>query len=207
MTARTDIGRAPIRGPPFFHPAEGTRMTPQQLIPHLPRLRDDLLRVSRRRIGPDHAEDAVQEALINITTCADRIPDDALRPWAFGVLRNVERTLYRRQRRRPECPLVSETTGEPLEIPVPASQETEIDAAHVLRLFAGVPAERRDLVVDIVLLGMRYEEAAEKHGIPLGTVKSQVHRAVDTIRQALAGGRLPRSWQRPKHQKARTPGP
>ncbi|HEX6301389.1 MAG TPA: sigma factor-like helix-turn-helix DNA-binding protein [Acidimicrobiia bacterium] len=50
----------------------------------------------------------------------------------------------------------------------------------------GLPVHQRDVVVARFLFDMSEKDTAEAFGIPLGTVKSRVNRALSTLREVLS---------------------
>ena len=58
------------------------------------------------------------------------------------------------------------------------------------KALARLPAETRFLIAAHYFSGRRYEELADVLGVPLGTVKTQLHRAKRRLREAVRG-RLP----------------
>jgi RNA polymerase sigma factor (sigma-70 family) len=52
---------------------------------------------------------------------------------------------------------------------------------------AGLPAGDRDVLLLVAFEQLSYQEVARALGIPVGTVRSRLHRARTTVRQVLAG--------------------
>lgn len=73
--------------------------------------------------------------------------------------------------------------------PAPGPEQAAIDAdigVRLRRAIDALPEKYRVAITLFVLQGKRYEEIAEVLGLPLGTVKTHLHRAKDLLRRALA---------------------
>lgn len=162
-------------------------MTPQELQSCLPALRQRLLRRARRRLADAaRAEDAVQEALLQLWQAAERVAGDPV-PLAYVILRRV---LIRdwRDRGRKEAgdrPLVDARTGEAIEVPVAPAQETTIRAREAAAAIAALPADQRRAFVAVTVMGEALAAVAAREGVPEGTIKSRAHRGQMAVRAAL----------------------
>jgi RNA polymerase sigma-70 factor (ECF subfamily) len=69
--------------------------------------------------------------------------------------------------------------------------DSRVCAAAVQRdlaaALAGLPAGDRDVLLLIAWADLSYEETAAALGIPVGTVRSRLHRARRKVREALGG--------------------
>jgi RNA polymerase sigma-70 factor (ECF subfamily) len=76
-------------------------------------------------------------------------------------------------------------------VPTPGAHtaQTAIDAARARGLLADLPEELRTVLDLAYFEGLSATESAERLGIPAGTVKSRLARALDQLRRALAGPR------------------
>ncbi len=132
------------------------------------------------------AEDACQEALINI---AKRIDSWGGRgrftTWVHVVAVNAARSVYRRLRNQ-----AVPSDWAPAERPDPRT--TSVIAGTRLDLLEAMESLERDhpQYVEPLLLrdvyGMSYDEIAEQVGAPLGTVKAQIHHGRRLVRPMLA---------------------
>ena len=136
---------------------------------------------------PD-AEDACQEALLNI---ANKIGSWGGRgrftTWMHVVAVNSARTTYRRMKNQ-----AIPTDTAPLERPDPRT--TSVIAGTRLDLLEAMETIERDhpQFVEPLLLrdvyGMSYEEIAALVGVPLGTIKAQIHHGRKLARPLLRAG-------------------
>lgn len=107
------------------------------------------------------------------------------RPWLFGIALNVLRDARRSERRQMKAFLRlaprEEGDGEQ------GYEEVEgrLAAREVNALLAEVPAEDRDLLLLFACVELTYEECAQALGIPVGTVRSRLHRLRARLRARL----------------------
>jgi RNA polymerase sigma-70 factor (ECF subfamily) len=135
---------------------------------------------------PD-AEDACQEALLNIATKIGSWGGRGrFTTWMHVVAVNSARTTYRRMRNQ-----AVSTDAVHLERPDPRT--TSVIAGTRLDLLEAMETIERDhpQLVEPLLLrdvyGMSYEEIAQQVGAPLGTIKAQIHTGRKLARPLLRG--------------------
>jgi RNA polymerase sigma factor (sigma-70 family) len=142
-----------------------------------------------RRVGPQSAEDLTGETFLIAFSRRgdyDRTRQNAL-PWLYGIASNLVR-----QRRRTEVRQLRALarTGvddvfadhaESVSAKVTAQASTRALADALARLTAG----ERDVLLLMAWAGLSYDELATALDIPLGTVRSRLHRARAKVRAAL----------------------
>lgn len=152
---------------------------------------DVLLRVAYTLTGswPD-AEDVVQDTLVRAWRALDRFDGAHPRAWLLTILRHTYANSLRR--RRPELP--REVDGQrpafgAAVAPDPAEQYADRGlSAPLERAVARLDPRYRTVLLLIDVDQLRYAEAAEMLGIPIGTVMSRLSRARDKIRGQLRRG-------------------
>ena len=128
--------------------------------------------------NPEDARDATQEAFISALRALRSFRGDAqLSTWIHRIAVNASLDLVRRRSRKKTSPLEEigerpDTDAGPEDAAVGASR-----AAEVHKALQSVGAEHRAVLVLCDLQGLDYAEAAEALDIPVGTVKSRLHRA------------------------------
>jgi len=148
------------------------------------------LDAAARLILRDHdlARDAVQEALVrcwrDLPTLRDAAAFDG---WLHRLLVNACLDMLRRRRRR-----VVEVELTPLHDPWLGDFSGQlIDRDLLDRALATLEPEWRAIVVLHYLLEVPLPEVARSLGIPLGTAKSRLHRALSILRTSAATDGVP----------------
>jgi len=130
------------------------------------------------------ARDAVQDALLRAWRDLPGLRDPArFDAWLHRILVNTCLGAIRTRRRRPiEVDLVSP-------IPDVASDPSGViaDRDELERAFDRVDGDHRAVVVLHYYLGMPLPDVASVMGIPLGTAKSRLHRALAAMRVVASG--------------------
>lgn len=126
------------------------------------------------------ADDACQEAFVRAFRFLRRYRGDSkFSTWMFSVTRNCCLDEIRKASRRKR---VSDLVGAQ-----PRAQVSEPTLGiEVREAVAGLPPELREAVVMIDVFGQSYAEVAQLTRVPLGTVKSRVHRGRQLLARALA---------------------
>lgn len=130
----------------------------------------------------DRAKDAVQDTLVQAWRDAPRLRDpDRWDAWVHRILVNSCIAELRRSRRRPmQVELGS------IDLPAARDQVTEVMARdEIERGFRRLPDELRVVVVLHYYLDLPLSEVAERLGVPEGTAKSRLNRALSSMRRFL----------------------
>ena len=141
------------------------------------------------------ARDLVQEAFLRVYRALRRVePDAPLERWLYRIVSNLHIDLLRkRPRARVEsldAPVetargeVSKEIADLESSPEAILEREQLDAA-IQRALGTLPQELRLVVVLSDIEGLAYEEIATMLRIPLGTVKSRLHRARQSLQQRL----------------------
>lgn len=143
-------------------------------------------------------EDVVQDTFIKAYMALDRFRgDSSFTTWLFHIGINTAKRSYVRNRRRlsHQVEETSEATGSlqhsgrQTDYDTPeARMETKQILALLDAALDDLPAEQRTALVMRELEGCSYEEIAQKMHSPVGTVRSRIHRARDTIAGVLKRG-------------------
>ena len=140
--------------------------------------------------GADDAEDAAQEAFMKAFAALPRFrPEAPFRPWLLTIVANQARNRRRSATRREALAL---------RVPVPSVGEIGVDASPEAAVLA---TERRTMLLDALhslsdgdrdvityryLLELSELETAAVLGVPVGTAKSRLSRALSRLRVAMA---------------------
>jgi RNA polymerase sigma-70 factor (ECF subfamily) len=145
--------------------------------------------VAYRLTGNDaDAQDLVQEVLLRVNRGLATYRPGSLEAWLSRITTNAFLDETRRRRRRPTDPLPDEPDrvlagGDDVETAL-ARTTLPDDVQDALR---ALPEDYRVAVVLCDVVGLPYEEIAEQVGVPIGTVRSRIHRGRLALRRALAG--------------------
>lgn len=142
------------------------------------------------RVGADAADDLVSEAFYLAFKQRDRYDaarHDAL-PWLYGIATNLVRRRSRQESARYRA--MAQAAGGHESADEPAQRAIDrIDAGGYTRLItktlAKMPHKQRDVLLLYALADLDYQEIAAALGIPLGTVRSTLHRARKRLQRAL----------------------
>lgn len=127
------------------------------------------------------ADDLVQEALARtLHSLNNHAEIGELRPWCFGVVRNVFHE-HLRARRREETRLKQHATAEV----TPAAQEASSEVRDLSQQLQALSPLLREALILVGAQGLSYDEAARICGVPPGTVKARVSRARRQLAEAL----------------------
>ena len=148
---------------------------------------DDLLRRYERKVyavayrmcsDPDDARDVTQEVFLSAYTALKTYRFEAqLGTWFHRVAVNASLDRLRRRKRRAESPL--ELVGDAADSgPAPEEKAEQAERSVVVqRALAALSPDHRAVLVLHDLQDLDYAAVAEALNVPLGTVKSRIHRA------------------------------
>jgi RNA polymerase sigma-70 factor, ECF subfamily len=127
----------------------------------------------------------VQEALIRVRRGLERYEPGSLEGWLARIVTNVFLDEMRRRKRRPADALPDDP-GRVLP-PTPAADEASQELSYeVQAALASIPEEFRTPVVLCDVADQSYEAIASTLSVPVGTVRSRIHRGRRLLRAALA---------------------
>ena len=143
---------------------------------------------------PDLAADATQDAFVH---AYDHIRDyrgGVFRSWLLRITANASYDILRRAQRRPTTTLPEPDEGEPdVADPLAVSPAAEAARAELHRALdralRRLPVDQRAAIVLCDVYGMDYHEVAATIRVPVGTVKSRIHRGRLRLRELLADQR------------------
>lgn len=140
---------------------------------------------------PDVAEDILQEAFLRLHSYASSVkPELPLAPWLYRVTINLSYTWYsRRKWLAPLDEFIEKLIGPAKHHPEPAAEQHD-DRAVMQRAIDGLPFNQRVVVILHYLNDLSLQEIAEIVRCPVGTVKSRLFYARESLRQTLEGSPL-----------------
>jgi RNA polymerase sigma-70 factor (ECF subfamily) len=125
----------------------------------------------------DAAEDVTQEVFIKVWRALPGFDGRAsLSTWIYAIARNASLSALRA--RRPQSSLSDPEVMEAVESINPApSADTLADRAAILRLVDQLPTKQRQVIMLFYMEEQSHEEVATMLAMPVGTVKTLLHRA------------------------------
>jgi RNA polymerase sigma-70 factor (ECF subfamily) len=169
---------------------QGDRQAFSQLVHRYER---ELFSYLRRYLGDaEMAEDAFQATFLQVHLKCDQFEEGRrFRPWLYTIATNQAIDAQRRNKRHRNLSLDRSPKGEghdevgslvDLLVSKELNPETQLDASQrrewIREALDRLPEQFRTAVQLIYYQGLKYREAAEILGIPVGTVKSRLHTAI-----------------------------
>ncbi len=157
------------------------------VLPELDVLRRVALRLTNSAAD---ADDLVQETVLRAYRALDRFDGRHPRAWLLTILRNTN--VNRARKRTPDLlddqdRALSAIRAEGYDGESGPQDEVIANTPdpRVIEALKALPAIYRDVVFLVDIDGLAYREAAEKLGVPIGTVMSRLHRARGRVRAPL----------------------
>ena len=165
--------------------------------------------VALRVLGdPEDARDATQDAFVSMLRKLSQFRgESAFTTWLHRVTLNSCYDILRKRRRQPMLRLVGDE-DDPLPDtgpPVPDHADATVASIEVARALQLIPEEYRVTLVLADIQDLPYEEIARVLDVPVGTVKSRVHRGRIALARAMgldAPDREPTSAPRPSERES-----
>ena len=140
------------------------------------------------RLTGDHddAQDLVQEVLLRVRRGLATYQPGSMEGWLSRITTNAFLDEMRRRKRRPADALPDDP-----ERVLPSSPSAEAALAaetlpdDVQAALLRLPDEFRAAVIMCDVAGLSYQEIGESLDIPIGTVRSRIHRGRSLLREAL----------------------
>jgi RNA polymerase sigma-70 factor (ECF subfamily) len=108
------------------------------------------------------------------------------RSWLFGIAVNLARNHRRAEGRRAR--VLRRLTVRPDEPYAAVLARLDAQRLPLREALASLSPQERDLLILHACLDLTYDELAETFALPLGTVRSRLHRARAKVRRLLEGG-------------------
>ena len=162
---------------------------PERFAAIFDRHADEIFRYAARRAGGQAAADVVSEVFLAAFRNRGRYDQgraDA-RPWLYGITTKVISQHLRVEGRRARLLAVT-PLSRPAEVPV--EEISDRIAAEQLRpvmlgVLSGLSPADRELVLLVAWAELSYQQVAQALEIPVGTVRSRLHRVRAKVRRAI----------------------
>ena len=153
------------------------------------RYRDAIHRLFVQRLGGSNdADDLLQETFIKVYINLHRYrPDYTFGQWVYTIARNTFIDFVRK--RQEELPIDERFASPPSPSPTPEESFINLQQrSQIEHYLERLTPRYRQLIVMRFFEEYSYEEIAAKLALPLGTVKTQIHRAREQMCRLIAEG-------------------
>jgi RNA polymerase sigma factor (sigma-70 family) len=151
---------------------------------------DELYRYLARRHDEETADDLLGETFAVAFQQRRRYDVDRAdaRPWLYGIATNLGHRHRRAEVRRLRAlsRTLSRASDEPIAERLDAKLDAQAARGELAAALAQLSVGQRDVVVLIAWADLDYGEVAEALNVPVGTVRSRLHRARHELRRAIA---------------------
>jgi RNA polymerase sigma-70 factor (ECF subfamily) len=137
--------------------------------------------------NPDDAHDLVQEVLLRVRRGLASYQPGSFEGWLWRITRNAFLDDVRRQKRRPTSPLPDEVDR----WAQASAESVDVEYARISlgddiqKALLELPIDFREAVVLCDVVGLSYEEIAQAVAVPIGTVRSRIHRGRKILKELL----------------------
>lgn len=137
---------------------------------------------------PHDSADLVQEVLLRVRRGLASYQPGSFDGWLWRITHNAFIDEMRRRQRKPTAPLPESLDRWDAQSAPAADEElaTMRLGEEIQEALLDLPLEFREAVVMCDVVGLSYEEIAEAVAVPIGTVRSRIHRGRKLLRTALA---------------------
>ena len=152
----------------------------------------EILRAYRRKVfglaysfvrNRETAEDVAQEVFIKVWRALPAFDARAsLSTWIYTITRNTSLSALRDKRRSGDLEDASAQATEPAT--ESGAAEAAAENASLLRLIARLPDKQRQVILLFYLQEQSHQEVATMLAMPVGTVKTLLHRARESLAAA-----------------------
>jgi RNA polymerase sigma-70 factor (ECF subfamily) len=163
----------------------------REALPHTDLLYNYALRMTNR---PADADDLLQETFLKAYRFWDKYePGTNIRAWLFRIMKNSYINRYRKETKEPATVDYNEIENFYATVKDRASDSNDLQETlygnllddDVASAVSDLPEDFRTVVILCDIEGLSYEEIAGFVDIPLGTVRSRLHRGRKLLRERL----------------------
>ncbi|MFQ5797253.1 MAG: sigma-70 family RNA polymerase sigma factor [Bacteroidota bacterium] len=163
----------------------------REALPHMDLLYNYALRMTG---NPADADDLVQETYLKAFRFWDKYEKGTnIRAWLFRIMKNSYINRYRKESREPDTVDYDEIKNFYNTIKDDSTDKNDLEeqlfgnllADETVKALETLPADFRTVVILCDIEGLTYEEIADFVEIPIGTVRSRLHRGRKILRAKL----------------------
>ncbi|MDX1690514.1 MAG: sigma-70 family RNA polymerase sigma factor [Acidimicrobiia bacterium] len=136
--------------------------------------------------NPHDAHDLAQDVLLRVRRGLQSYTPGSFEGWLWRITRNAFLDGVRKKKRRPTVPLPEGDHVDHGAAPPPEEVLAAVRLGEdVQKALLDLPYDFREAVVMCDVVGLTYEEIAEAIDVPIGTVRSRIHRGRKLLRERL----------------------
>jgi RNA polymerase sigma-70 factor (ECF subfamily) len=177
---------------PKYSESEKYRIFDKEFMPHIDSMYNFAFRLTN---DEDDANDLVQDTYMKAFRFINSFQEGTnAKAWLFRILKNSFINDYRKKSKEP-----SKVDYQEVETVYNSTEDAEFESTSDLRIEAvqdmigdevamalnGLPVDFRTVIILCDIEGFTYEEMAKILDIPIGTVRSRLHRARNLLKEKL----------------------
>ena len=181
-----------LESKPRYSPEEQYRVFDKEFMPHIDSMYNFAFRLTN---DEDDANDLVQDTYLKAYRFINSFQEGTnAKAWLFRILKNSFINDYRKKSKEP-----SKVDYQEVEAVYNSNEDAEFESTSDLRIGAvqdligdevamalnGLPVDFRTVIILCDIEGFTYEEMAKILDIPIGTVRSRLHRARNLLKEKL----------------------
>ena len=142
--------------------------------------------ICRRTLGDDAAREVTQDVFVSAWKARDQFDTDrgTLAGWLVGIAKRRIVDHVRRERRHSER-RADESSRDAMATTSQPDVERIADRMTVAHALSALATRPRQVITLAYVEGLTHQEIAERTGLPLGTIKSDIRRGLLSLRQHL----------------------
>jgi len=133
------------------------------------------------------AEEIIQEVFVAVWNRSESYNPSLGSPlgWLIGIARN--RAVDRLRANTVRLKAIESVVPESFVVDTPETRAACTERQReLIRALGSLPVDQRELIEQAYFLGLTQSELAERHRLPLGTVKTRIRTGMMTLRQSLS---------------------
>ncbi len=181
-----------VESKPRYSETEKYRIFDKEFMPHIDSMYNFAFRLTN---DEDDANDLVQDTYMKSFRFINSFQEGTnAKAWLFRILKNSFINDYRKKSKEP-----SKVDYQEVETVYNSTEDAEFESTSDLRIEAvqdmigdevamalnGLPVDFRTVIILCDIEGFTYEEMAKILDIPIGTVRSRLHRARNLLKEKL----------------------
>lgn len=181
-----------VESKPRYSETEKYRIFDKEFMPHIDSMYNFAFRLTN---DEDDANDLVQDTYMKAFRFINSFQEGTnAKAWLFRILKNSFINDYRKKSKEP-----SKVDYQEVETVYNSTEDAEFESTSDLRIEAvqdmigdevamalnGLPVDFRTVIILCDIEGFTYEEMAKILDIPIGTVRSRLHRARNLLKEKL----------------------